>query len=85
MTETTTNNGTPANPAGNWKTRTYVIGTILGAVTGLLSAYLFAREAENSTEEGERPEIPPSALLGLALSALSLVRQISETGKKKKK
>lgn len=74
-----------SNSPANWKTRTYIIGTILGAVTGLVSAYLFAREAENSSEEGERPEIPPSALLGLALSALSLMRQISETGKKKKK
>lgn len=72
------------NPA-NWKTRTYIIGTLLGAVTGLLSAYLFAREAETNSEDGERPDIPPSAMIGLALSALGLMRQISEAGKKKKK
>lgn len=74
-----------SNNASNWKTRTYIIGTILGAVTGLLSAYLYAREAENNAEDGERPEIAPSAMIGLALSALGLVRQISESGKKKKK
>lgn len=66
----------------NWKTRTYVLGTLLGAGMGLLSAYLFTREAEQNSEDGEMPDIAPSTLLGLALSILGLIRQISETAKK---
>ena len=60
----------------------YLLGTVLGAAMGFLSAYLFAREAEQNSEDGELPEIAPSTLVGLALSALGLIRQISEIGKK---
>lgn len=73
------------NNAPNWKSRTYVMGILLGAAMGLLSAYLFAREAEDEQQDDERPEIPPSVLLGLALSALTLVRQIAESARKGKK
>jgi len=61
------------------------LGAVLGAVMGFLSAYLFAQEAEDASDDKEAsPEIPASAFLGLALSAISLVRQIAETGRKKK-
>lgn len=66
----------------NWKTQTYVIGVLLGAAMGFLSAYLFAKEAEDNVEDDERPKVPPSAMLGLALSVIGVVRQISEVGKK---
>jgi hypothetical protein len=68
----------------NWKTQTYVLGVLLGAAMGFLSAYLFAKEAEDNAENDERPKVPPSAMLGLALSVIGLVRQISEVGKNKK-
>jgi gas vesicle protein len=67
----------------DWKKQTYLFGGIVGAIMGVLSAYLFAKEAEDESEN-ERPKIPPTTLLGLALSALSLIRQIAETGKKDK-
>jgi hypothetical protein len=67
----------------NWKRQTYILGGILGAVMGFLSAYLFAKEAEDS-EDDNRPDVPPTALLGLVLSAIGLIRQIAETGKKNK-
>ena len=66
----------------NWKTQTYVIGVLLGAAMGFLSAYLFAKEAEDNMDDDESPKVPPSALLGLALSVIGVVRQISEVGKK---
>lgn len=73
-------------PKVTWKTQTYMIGALLGAAMGFLSAYFFAQEAENEAQNSEeRPKIPPSTLLGLALSAIALVRQISEVGKKDKK
>ncbi|MDQ7027712.1 MAG: hypothetical protein Q9P44_19390 [Anaerolineae bacterium] len=72
-------------PKMSWKTQTYMLGAFLGAAIGFLSAYFFAQEAEENTENDECPKVPPSTMLGLALSAISLVRQISEVGKKEKK
>ncbi len=69
-----------------WKTQVYLVGAGIGAVMGFLSAYLFAKEAEASTDDKEkRPDISPITLLGLGLSVLTLVRQIGETGRKKDK
>ena len=68
----------------NWKTQIYLIGVGFGAFMGFLSAYLFAKEAEDSADDIEkRPEVTPITLLGLGLSILTLVRQIGETGRKK--
>jgi gas vesicle protein len=68
----------------NWKRQTYLFGGVLGALMGFLSAYLFAQEAADESDDDERPKVPPTALLSLALSAIGLVRQIAETGQKKK-
>lgn len=69
-----------------WKTQIYLIGAGFGAIMGFLSAYLFAKEAEDSVDDIEqRPEVSPITLLGLGLSILTLVRQIGETGRKKDK
>lgn len=70
----------PVLPA--WKSQMYLMGAIIGGILGFLSAYMFAREAEDANETDERPEVPPTVLLGLALSMISLVRQIAETGRK---
>ena len=67
-----------------WQTKLYVMGTAFGAMFGLLSAYLFAREAEVAADDtDELPKVPASTLLGLALSAITLIRQISDMGRKK--
>jgi hypothetical protein len=70
------------NQRSTWKTQTYLVGALLGAAMGFLSAYLFAKEAEDGMDEDESPKVPPSALLGLALSVIGVVRQISEAGRK---
>lgn len=70
--------------APDWKTRTYIMGIGLGALVGLVSAYLFNRAAEES-EDGKPQPIPTGTLLGLVLSMLTLIRQIAESGKPKKK
>lgn len=69
----------------NWKRRNYAIGALTGAAMGFLSAYMFTQEAEKSANENERPDLAPTTLISLALSVLGLVRQIAESGKKKKK
>lgn len=75
----------PETTASNWKARLYIVGSIIGAALGFMSAYLFAKEAEEEAEEKDKaPEISATTLLGLGLSILGLVRQIAETGRKKK-
>jgi H+/Cl- antiporter ClcA len=68
----------------NWQTRTYALGIIVGAVLGFISAYMFNRAAEENDEHKPQP-IPTMTMIGLLASAISLVRQIAESGKQRKK
>ncbi|PJF23014.1 MAG: hypothetical protein CUN56_03075 [Phototrophicales bacterium] len=70
----------------NWKNKTYAYGAIGGLLFGLLSAYLYARAAEeNAYNNGGTPSpITTGQLLSLLLAALGLIRQIAESGKPKK-
>lgn len=71
----------------SWKTRAYAIGILGGAFFGFVSAYLYARAAEEDalTNEGKPQKLPTATLIGVALSALGLARQIAEAGKPRKK
>ncbi|GAB4572098.1 MAG: hypothetical protein Kow0077_10610 [Anaerolineae bacterium] len=84
-TYTASDNGGPAvKPAGEllgWKTRTYLIGAVLGLLLGLLSAYLFVRAAEESSG-GQPKKIKTGDAMKMTLSILTLVRQIAEIGSK---
>jgi hypothetical protein len=42
------------NQPGNWKTRIYIMGVLGGAAFGLISAYLFARAAEEDAAQARR-------------------------------
>ncbi|MCS6834453.1 MAG: hypothetical protein NZ750_00350 [Anaerolineae bacterium] len=75
--------GTPVRDE-SWKTRTYAIGILSGALAGFIASYLFARAAEEN-EDGKPQPIPTSTLLGLILTGLSFIRQIAESGKPRKK
>lgn len=67
---------------GAWRTRTVFIGGIAGVIIGLVSAYLYMRAAEDHIRKhGEPPRAQNGELLGLALAALAVVRQISELGR----
>lgn len=68
----------------DWKTKSYLTGIIAGATFGLLSAYLYTRSAEEEGSDKPNP-IGTMQLIGLILSALSLIRQIAESGKPPKK
>jgi len=77
-------NGPDVFDQNSWKTRTYALGAIGGAVFGLLTAYLYTRQAEETLAEGEKPSVSTGTLLSLVLAMISLIRQISESGKKRK-
>lgn len=72
---------------GNAPTRTYALGALLGAGFGLLAAYMFARSSEEEARlhGGQRPELQTGQLIGIAVAAIALMRQIAELGKPKKK
>lgn len=66
-----------------WRTRALMMGGLIGAVVGLLSAYLYLRAADETHESGEAPAGPETrdaARLGVAL--LAIVRTIAEWGRR---
>jgi hypothetical protein len=66
-----------------WRTRTLMMGGVIGAVLGLLSAYFYLRTADEAHEPGEAPAGPETrdaAKLGVAL--LAIVRTIAEWGRR---
>ncbi|XWX04701.1 hypothetical protein VZO05_03925 [Aggregatilineales bacterium SYSU G02658] len=73
------------NKDERWKSRTYVMGLALGAVVGLMSAYLFVRSAEENPETGRPEPIQTGTLITLVLGILGLMRQIAESGKPRRK
>lgn len=57
----------------------YLTGISIGALFGLIAAYLYAR----STSEVDRERIRTTEIISLTLAGLGLMRQITEVGKKK--
>ncbi len=64
----------------NWRMKTLLIGTILGALTGLGAAYLLVQQAEKAHS---RPEISPGQGVKLGLMLLGTIRSVAELGKDK--
>ncbi len=69
---TTANEQSPSND--NWKTKVLVIGAIIGALTGLGTAYLLIQRADEA--EGIKMSAGDGAKLGV--SVFSFLRQISQ-------
>ena len=61
----------------SWKTRTLILGAVVGAATGLGAAYLLTRRAE---QEGEELSIPSGQGLKLGLLVIGLLRQVMSLG-----
>lgn len=62
----------------NWKTKTLIIGTVLGALSGLAAAYLMARSAEKS--KGRPPEVSTTDAFKILLGVIGVVRGIAALG-----
>ena len=64
----------------NWKTKTYIIGAVVGAAVGLGTAYLFARSAE---ERGSGPpRISTADAIKSAVGVIGIMRGIAALGDK---
>jgi hypothetical protein len=74
------------NNKSQWKTQVYFIGAIAGTIFGFISAYLYARAAEEElVRTGGKPQMSTTQIIGLLLTGLGLIRQISESGKPARK
>ncbi len=57
-----------------WKTKTLIIGALIGAFIGIGGAYLLIQSTE---KQGEKISISPSEGLKLGLLLIGLLRQIA--------
>ncbi|HTX78505.1 MAG TPA: hypothetical protein VMC62_02505 [Longilinea sp.] len=62
-----------------WKTRTMIIGAILGGVVGLVAAYLIVQQSS----QAKKANITAGQGVQVGLGVLSILRLISEFGKNK--
>jgi len=71
------------NQPSTWKSKAYVMGTAVGALFGLVAAFMYARAAEEDAQRngGTPNTISTGEVIGLGLAALAMVRQIAEMGK----
>lgn len=61
----------------NWKSRTLLMGVIVGALAGAGAAYLMVQRAER---EGKNPEMTAGEGVKLGLLVLGVLRQIAQLG-----
>jgi hypothetical protein len=59
----------------NWKTKTFVIAIIVGAVSGALAGYVLVRRAE---ENDQQPRLKAGDGVKVGLGVLGLLRLVSE-------
>ncbi|NPV84391.1 MAG: hypothetical protein HPY45_00085 [Anaerolineae bacterium] len=60
----------------NWKTKTLVIGALVGAVTGLIASYMIIQRAEKR-QDAVQVSVGDGVKVGLGV--LGLLRLISDT------
>jgi hypothetical protein len=71
------------NENSNWRVPVYFVGAFVGAVVGAISAYLYSRTVEEKQPDHRPPGAPSTVdLFKLALTAVGLVRAISDLGSK---
>lgn len=72
----------PDLPETSWKTRVYAVGAVTGLAAGLLSAYLFARAAEESDNLAPQ-RIKTMDALKLGVAVLAIIRQVTDLSSNK--
>jgi len=65
----------------DWKVRSIIVGTGLGALVGALTAFLLVRQTEKTDE---KLKITPAHGVNIGLGIISVIRQFLEIGIGKK-
>ena len=60
------------------KTKTIIMGTVIGAIAGAISAFMLVKRAEN---EEEQPKLSAGEGIQVGLGVLGLMRMIAGLGK----
>ncbi len=61
----------------NWKTKTMILSTVIGALTGAAAAFLLIQRAER---EETQPKLSPGEGIQVGLGVLGLMRLIAGFG-----
>jgi hypothetical protein len=64
----------------NWKLKALLLGTVIGAVTGLLASLILVQRAEKSQQ---KPELTAGDGVKLGMGVLGVLRMISDFGSPK--
>jgi hypothetical protein len=59
-----------------WKTKTILIGALIGALSGLIAAYIIVQQAE---KKDTKPKLNAGEGVKLGMGVLSLLRMVSDT------
>ena len=62
----------------SWKTKTYIIGAVAGALIGLFTAFLLARSSDE--RGGGPPKVSTGDALKVGVGVIGLVRGIAALG-----
>ena len=64
----------------DWKMRTTLVGTALGAIAGVAAALMFIRRSEEAGEPPSLRKTDTGLLLAAGVTLLGLLRQIADMG-----
>ncbi|MDR3572921.1 MAG: hypothetical protein P4L50_03585 [Anaerolineaceae bacterium] len=59
----------------NWKTKVFIIGAVVGTLSGLLAAYIVTQRAERAET---RPQLSAGEGVKLGLGVLGVLRQVAD-------
>ena len=68
------------NRTSDWKVRTTLIGSALGAIAGVMAALMFIRRSEETGEPPSLRKTDPGLVLATGVTLLGLLRQIADMG-----
>lgn len=71
------------NRTPDWKIRTTLIGSALGALAGVAAALMFIRRSEETGEPPSLRKTDPGLVLATGITLLGLLRQIADMGERK--
>ena len=71
------------NRPPDWKMRTTLIGSALGALAGVAAALMFIRRSEEAGEPPSLRKTDPGLVLATGITLLGLLRQIADMGERK--